>query len=162
MTRIQLRRDTAANWTTANPVLAPGEAGVELDTGKFKLGDGSTAWTPLAYAGGSPPAAKVEALSDAATVTINVGNVAGYLDTLSQSTAFAHPSGTPSRMQSYTLRIRSTVVRALTWDPSFRGSALIPLPTATSGGGQTDWLSFVYHGTDLTFDLVGFAPGYGP
>jgi hypothetical protein len=46
---IQLRRDTAANWTTANTVLANGEPGVELDTQKMKIGDGTTAWTSLGY-----------------------------------------------------------------------------------------------------------------
>jgi len=47
--RIQIRRDTAANWTSANPTLAQGELGVETDTNKFKVGDGSTAWTSLDY-----------------------------------------------------------------------------------------------------------------
>lgn len=46
---IQLRRDTAANWTSANPTLAQGEPGVETDTGKIKVGDGSTAWASLSY-----------------------------------------------------------------------------------------------------------------
>ena len=47
--RIQIRRDTAANWTSANPVLAQAELGLETDTGKLKAGDGSTAWTSLSY-----------------------------------------------------------------------------------------------------------------
>ena len=46
---IQLRRDTAANWVSVNPVLAQCEAGVETDTGKAKLGDGATAWVSLPY-----------------------------------------------------------------------------------------------------------------
>lgn len=46
---IQIRRDTAANWTSANPILAQGELGVETDTDKIKIGDGSTAWTSLGY-----------------------------------------------------------------------------------------------------------------
>jgi len=46
---IQLRRDTAANWTSANPTLAQGELGVETDTSKIKVGDGSTAWSSLSY-----------------------------------------------------------------------------------------------------------------
>jgi len=50
--RLLLRRDTAANWTSANPVLASGELGAETDTGKLKLGNGSTAWNSLAYLGG--------------------------------------------------------------------------------------------------------------
>jgi hypothetical protein len=47
---IQVRRDTAANWTSANPTLAAGEWALETDTAKIKLGDGTTAWTSLAYA----------------------------------------------------------------------------------------------------------------
>ena len=46
---IQIRRDTAANWTSANPTLAQGELGIETDTDKFKVGDGSTAWTSIGY-----------------------------------------------------------------------------------------------------------------
>jgi hypothetical protein len=49
---IQLRRGTAAQWTAADPTLAEGELGLELDTGKFKQGDGSTAWSGLSYWGG--------------------------------------------------------------------------------------------------------------
>lgn len=48
-TNIQHRRDTAANWTATNPTLASGEIGYETDTGKFKMGDGATAWAGLAY-----------------------------------------------------------------------------------------------------------------
>lgn len=49
--RFQFRRDTATNWTAANPVLASGEMAIETDTRKFKLGDGTTAWASLAYGG---------------------------------------------------------------------------------------------------------------
>jgi hypothetical protein len=52
-TQIQLRNDTAANWTSSNPVLAQGERGVESDTGKEKSGNGSTAWNLLSYMGGA-------------------------------------------------------------------------------------------------------------
>ena len=47
--QIQMRRDTAANWTSAAPTLAAGEWGLETDTLKFKVGDGTTAWASLAY-----------------------------------------------------------------------------------------------------------------
>jgi hypothetical protein len=50
---IQVRRDTAANWTSTNPTLAAGEIGFETDTNKFKFGTGSTAWNSLPYAGGA-------------------------------------------------------------------------------------------------------------
>jgi len=50
--RIRLRRDTAANWTAANPTLLLGEVGFETDTRKLKLGDGTTPWTSLLYVQG--------------------------------------------------------------------------------------------------------------
>jgi hypothetical protein len=49
VTQIQIRRGTASQWTSANPTLAAGEFGYESDTGKFKIGDGSTAWNSLGY-----------------------------------------------------------------------------------------------------------------
>lgn len=48
-TTVQMRRDTAANWTSTNPTLASGEWGLETDTRLMKIGDGSTAWNSLAY-----------------------------------------------------------------------------------------------------------------
>lgn len=48
-TTIKLRRDTAANWTSANPILAAGEPGLETDTLKVKYGDGTTTWANLEY-----------------------------------------------------------------------------------------------------------------
>ena len=46
---LRRRRDTAANWTAANPTPLAGQLCFETDTGRFKLGDGSTAWNALAY-----------------------------------------------------------------------------------------------------------------
>jgi hypothetical protein len=51
---IQMRRGTAAEWTSANPILAEGEIGVEKDTFKWKVGDGVQHWTPLPYVTGAP------------------------------------------------------------------------------------------------------------
>ena len=47
--RIQLRRGGAQEWQNANPILAQGELGIELDTGRIKIGDGVTAWNTLRY-----------------------------------------------------------------------------------------------------------------
>jgi hypothetical protein len=49
-TRIQVRRDSAANWTSNNPTLADGEIGFETDTGLFKIGTNNTSWASLEYA----------------------------------------------------------------------------------------------------------------
>jgi len=48
-TRIRFRRDTAANWTSNNPILTTGELGYETNTGKFKIGNNTNAWTALPY-----------------------------------------------------------------------------------------------------------------
>jgi hypothetical protein len=49
--RIQLRRGTDTEWSTANPVLLEGEIGIELDSerNRIKIGDGTTAWNSLPY-----------------------------------------------------------------------------------------------------------------
>lgn len=49
--RIQLRNDTAENWTSKNPILLKGEMGVENVTGKIKIGDGVKTWRELTYSG---------------------------------------------------------------------------------------------------------------
>jgi hypothetical protein len=45
--RIQLRRDTTANWENTDPVLADGEPGLDIVTNEIRIGDGSTSWTGL-------------------------------------------------------------------------------------------------------------------
>lgn len=49
-TLLQMRRGSAATWTSTNPTLSAGEWGYETDTGRAKVGDGSTVWTSLKYA----------------------------------------------------------------------------------------------------------------
>lgn len=51
VTQVQVRRGTASQWTSANPTLASGEWGYETDTGKVKIGNGSSAWNSLGYTG---------------------------------------------------------------------------------------------------------------
>jgi len=48
-TRMQQRRGTAAQWTSADPILAAGEIGFESDTGQFKIGDGVNHWDDISY-----------------------------------------------------------------------------------------------------------------
>lgn len=73
-TRIKLRRDTAANWLEANPILAAGEPGLETDTGKIKYGDGETAYADLAHAGG-------DTLNDDGSVIVQAGSTAHWIAT---------------------------------------------------------------------------------
>lgn len=51
--QIQIRRDTADNWAAANPILAQGEMGYEIDTNKAKFGNGATPYNDRPYFGGT-------------------------------------------------------------------------------------------------------------
>jgi hypothetical protein len=48
-TQIKFRRDSSTNWAAINPILGSGEPGLETDTGKVKIGDGSSSWSSLSY-----------------------------------------------------------------------------------------------------------------
>jgi len=99
--RIQYRRDSAAAWTAANPVLAAGEPGYETDTKKRKTGDGTTAWNGLAYAPdtASLNAAFVGLVQAAKNPDLLVAG-AVTLDGSDQivSAAVAWPDGTPGTL----------------------------------------------------------------
>ena len=82
--QIQLRRDTASNWTSANPTLAAGELGLETDTSKFKIGNGSTAWASLAYS--SLPSTAISAETIDAKGDLLVGTAADTVGRLAAGT----------------------------------------------------------------------------
>ena len=130
---IQIRRDTAANWTSANPTLAQGELGLETDTSKIKAGDGSTAWTSLGYlidTGG------YAAYSDATanfTGTLQNGGSNVVVDTDIGSTVQAYDANTTTSTNTQTLTnktIRDTVY-------ALSGTAF----DATNGAVQTKTLA---------------------
>jgi hypothetical protein len=66
---MQVKRDTAANWTANNPVLLSGQLGWESDTNKIKIGNGSTSWTGLSYFSGSGSSSNYYSLIGGATNT---------------------------------------------------------------------------------------------
>jgi hypothetical protein len=74
--QIQWRRDTAANWTAVNPILAEGEMGLETDTGKVKLGNGGHAWNALPYFSGiNAASAGISSISSGPLVFSNSNGV---------------------------------------------------------------------------------------
>lgn len=72
---MQQRRGTAAQWTSANPILAAGEIGFETDNNKFKIGDGVNHWANLSY------------FSDAASISALVDGAPALMDTLNEISA---------------------------------------------------------------------------
>lgn len=83
-TRIQIRRDTEAQWASNNPVLASGELALSTDVAKIKIGDSSTDWSSLGYSTIGQGA--VQALIDTAVANL-IGGAPDLLDTLSELAA---------------------------------------------------------------------------
>lgn len=148
-TLLELRRDTAANWTSANPTLASGEQALETDTLKIKLGDGSTAWTSLAYFGNP----SVQSVASAATVTPTFKNDMVRVTALAADCELMNWTGLAAEGWGLVVRIKDNgTARALTYDTKYRaiGTAL-PTTTVIS---KMMYLAFIYNLTDDKFDLV--------
>lgn len=103
---IQLRGDTAANWTSDNPVLNAREPAIETDTGKLKLGNGATAWNSLAYwvGGGAWPggtatewvAPAVVTITDASTISVNAASGNSFRITFTAAVGASRTVAAPS------------------------------------------------------------------
>ena len=74
MKRLQYRIATAAEFTAKDPVLARDEIGIEKDTGKEKIGNGTSRWSLLAY------------FPDTATVVARLDDLTARVEALEGST----------------------------------------------------------------------------
>jgi len=75
--KILLRRGTAAEWSSANPILGTGELGIETDTLKIKIGNGSSTWSQLSSYANVTPAqltSQINSLISAAPSTLDTLN----------------------------------------------------------------------------------------
>jgi len=107
-----VRTATAAEWTAANPVLGLGEIGAEANTGQIKVGNGSTAWTSLPYAGagGSGSITNVSgALSAPVDITSNNTWVDGPSVSLAAGTWLVHSHMTMARNTTTAVIWRSRI-----------------------------------------------------
>jgi hypothetical protein len=150
--QIQLRRDTAANWTSANPVMAQGEFGIELDTGKAKFGDGTTAWTSLPYFSDSFTVSQISDLTataaelnilDGATVTASELNIldGATLTTTELNYVDGVTSAIQTQLDSKVEKVNGTVTTAATGSTVVRN---ITLSTSAPTGGMDGDVWLVY------------------
>jgi hypothetical protein len=114
--QIQVRRGTAAEWTAANPTLATGEIGFETDTGRFKIGNGATAWTSRAYASPAP-----NSVSDHAAVTTNVHGITDTADLIT------------STILNNALNLKANLASA-----TFTGTVVLPVDTSVGDVSATE------------------------
>jgi hypothetical protein len=140
--RIQIRRDTASNWTTANTILTEGELGYETDTRKAKIGNGTSAWNSLPYLiyslgfsdlASTPNTIAGYGITDAfdgvfSSLTSKPTTIAGYGITDAFNGAFSSLTGTPTTLAGYGIT------------DSFNGafSSLTGTPTTLAGYGITN------------------------
>jgi len=130
--QIQLRNDTAANWTADNPTLAIGEVGLETDTSKFKIGNGSTAWNSLAYAIGD--------LDSLDGVSINaVSLISNHVLAYNANTSTWFNSNSINVLNTDISTINETLTaKANLSAPTFTGTVVLPSTTSIGDVSATE------------------------
>jgi len=101
--RQQQRRGTAAQWTSANPILSAAEIGFEVDTNKFKIGDGTNRWADLVYFT-ADAAAAIQDLIDGAPdlldtlneLAASIGDNPDFIGTMTTNLAAKAPIASPT------------------------------------------------------------------
>lgn len=127
--QIQFRRGTAASWTSSNPTLSLGELGLETDTGQFKVGNGTTAWTSLSYAQMGPSGLQQGSTAPTYTNTLWL-DTSATADTMPGYTTLPMPTGGSFfRNHNFTVATGQTpTVNTCYWSPIF-------IPTTTTFNG---------------------------
>jgi hypothetical protein len=164
---IQIRRDTAANWTSVNPTPFQGELCEETDTHRMKIGDGATAWTSLAYlglAGGQltgslvPKVVTLAQSGGAVAVAGGLGN--DYRLTLTASGwTISNPTGMGDGQVFYVTLIQdATGSRTIgSWGSEYNWGAGNSAPTLTTTALARDVLAFKWYADDSKADFLGAA-----
>ena len=136
-TKIQLRRDTAADWTSNNPTLAAGEFGWESDTNKFKIGDGSTAWTSLAYASDGDTAGITFVGDDSTGTLVSQNETFKVAGTQNVTTAVSGDTLTVTGpdLSSYATGSSTTTFTNKTFDANGTGNSISNIETADIAAG---------------------------
>ncbi len=137
--KIQIRRDTAANWATQNPVLSQGELGAETDTSKIKMGDASSTWNQLGYLIDTGSYATSTQLQTA--VSDLVDSAPGALDTLNELAAALGDDANFSTTVTNAIATKATTstLSAVATSGDYTDLSNRPtIPTALTDVGVTD------------------------
>ena len=136
-TKIQIRRDTASDWTSTNPTLAAGEFGWESDTNKFKIGDGATAWTSLAYASDGDTAGITFVGDDSTGTLVSQNETFKVAGTQNVTTAVSGDTLTVTGpdLSSYATGSSTTTFTNKTFDANGTGNSISNIETADIAAG---------------------------
>ncbi len=128
---IQIRRDTAANWASVNPVLASGEQGFETNTRLSKIGDGATAWNTLSYTSNLDKGSKFRDIRSYGAIVDGV-----KLTDASMTAGSAQMTSATAAFTSADVGKRVSIKRALSRDTRTTG-AITSGSTTLAGTGFT-------------------------
>lgn len=104
---------------------------------------------------------RVVTLTDVATITPNADTTdLGLLNSVSQGTTFANPSGTPVAGQKIMIRVKSSAAQTLTFGTKYRAGTDISFPMTTVGSSKVEYLGFIYHAIDDKWDLIAHVRGF--
>ena len=107
-------------------------------------------------------ALKVVALTDGATININADTVdIGFLTSLSQTSTFANPTGSPTNGQLLQIRITSSASRAISFGTAYQAASSLSLPTTTTGGSVEDYIGFRYSSNQSKWVMIATTIGAG-
>lgn len=161
--QFQFRRDTAANWSSVNPILLDGELGIESNTDLFKLGDGVTAWNALPYGGLQGQAGVASTTVVGATTVINPNQNPSVTDADAGPNAdlrFSLP-----RAREVTAAVTNTVApgtsASVTSSLDAEGDVMLTFNIPRGAKGWTPVLSVVTDGERRVLRLVDYVDGEG-
>lgn len=137
--RVQMRRGTAASWTSANPMLYSGEFGFETDTFRLKIGDGSTAWTSLPYITRS-------SVAKTANYTLVIKDRGVFVDASGGAVTITLPTAASAKNVQYFIKKIDSSVNAVTVDGN--GSETIDDSTTQVISSQYDSIEIYSDGTE--------------
>ena len=127
--KLRTRYDTAANWASNNPVLLSGELGIESDTLKMKVGNGSTAWNSLAYL------LDGDVFQAASTIRVNTG-ASPALGTVANNTEYRCTNTSLSVAPSLTIASIASTATEMVFSVVFKAPNTTA-PVITNNSGKT-------------------------
>lgn len=152
MTVIKFKRGLKTTWATLNPILAPGEPGVETDTHMTKVGDGITSWNDLPYDVGVPGAVVVVSTL---TTFIPSNAIHQYSITNQESNLEIANPIISNFLDGRSLMIRikdNGIAQNITWGSNYRAIG-VTLPRFTVPG-KTMYIGAKWNAADGKFDVL--------
>lgn len=147
--RIQVRRGTASQWTSADPVLEAGEIGFESDTNKFKFGNGDDAWSVLTYA--APGFTDFQNTLDD-YLTVGLRGTANGVASLNSSAKIPNDQIDGNTWASKEVVAASIAGLSLNGAVGYATTSAL---AATYSAGTTDWFGGTAIGATLTMNSTG-------